>query len=267
MYSNMHTHTVFSDGKHTVEETVLAAIENNMVSIGISDHGYTYFDTSYCIQKDDVAKYINEVNRVKEKYADKIEVYLGVELDGLAFLDDRELYDYVIGDCHYIPTPDGYVAADLSKDDFCHTLYETYKGDEVALAKAYYELYVDCVTKVKPDILGHIDLITKYSILDTTVKAYKDIAIEALRASLEVCPVIEMNTGAISRGYRKIPYPENFLLDEIHQLGGKVILSSDSHSSDALTCCFDECVEILKSRGFRSIVEFKGGKFVEKGIE
>ena len=267
MYSNLHTHTVFSDGKNTVEETVKAAIEKNMVSIGISDHGYTYFDTSYCIQKDDVAKYIDEVNRVKVAYADKIEVYLGVELDGLAFLDDRELYDYVIGDCHYIPTPDGYVAADLSKDDFIHTLREVYKGDEIALAKAYYELYVDCVTRVKPDILGHIDLITKYSILDTTSKAYRDMAKEALRASLEVCPIIEMNTGAISRGYRKTPYPENFLLDEIRELGGKVILSSDSHSSDSLTCCFDECVEILKSRGFKSMMIFKGGKFEEIGFE
>ena len=267
MYSNLHTHTVFSDGKNTVEDTVRAAIEKNMVSIGISDHGYTYFDTSYCIQKDDVAKYINEVNRVKAAYADRIEVYLGVELDGLAFLDDRELYDYVIGDCHYIPTPSGYVAADLSKDDFCHTLYEVYGGDEVALAKAYYELYVDCVTKVRPDILGHIDLITKYSILDTGNKGYIDIAREALRASLAVCPVIEMNTGAISRGYRKIPYPENFLLDDIRALGGKVILSSDSHSSAALTCGFDDCLEILKSRGFDSIVVFKGGKFEEVGIK
>ena len=267
MYSNLHTHTTFSDGKNTVEETVKAAIEKNMVSVGISDHGYTYFDTSYCIQKDDVANYINEVNRVKAAYADRIEVYLGVELDGLAFLDDRELYDYVIGDCHYIPTPDGYVAADLSKDDFLHTLNEVYGGDEIRLAWAYYELYVDCIKKAKPDILGHIDLITKYSILDTESRAYRDIAREALRASLKLCPIIEMNTGAISRGYRKIPYPENFLLDDIRELGGKIILSSDCHSADNLTCCFDECLEILKSRGFDSVVMFKGGKFIETGIK
>ena len=77
MYCNLHTHTTFSDGKNSVEETVKAAIEKGLVSIGISDHGYTYFDTSYCIQKDDVAKYIDEVNRVKSAYADSIEVYLG----------------------------------------------------------------------------------------------------------------------------------------------------------------------------------------------
>lgn len=266
MYSNMHTHTLFSDGKNTVEDTVRAAIEKNMVSIGISDHGYTYFDTSYCIQKDDVAKYINEVNRVKAAYADQIEVYLGVELDGLAFLDDRELYDYVIGDCHYIPTKSGYEAVDLDKNTFLRVLREDYGNDEAAFARAYYELYVDCVTKVKPDFLGHIDLITKYSVLDTEKKAYRDIAKEALRASLDVCPIIEMNSGAISRGYRNIPYPENFLLDEIRELGGKITLSSDSHSSDSLTCFFDESLDILRQRGFRSIVIYKGGKFEEIGI-
>ena len=266
MYSNLHTHTVFSDGKNTVEEMVKAAIEKNMISVGISDHGYTYFDTSYCIQEPDIFKYIDEVNRVKREYADKIEVYLGIESDGLSVLDNRELYDYVIGDCHYIPTPDGYVAADLSKDDFLRTLKEVYGGDEIALSRAYYELYVDVVSKLRPDIIGHIDLITKYSIIDTSNKRYMDIAREALRASLKVSPIIEMNTGAISRGYRKSPYPENFLLDDIRELGGKITLSSDCHSADALTCFFDECVEILRSRGFKSMVIFKGGKFEEIGI-
>lgn len=266
MYSNLHTHTSFSDGKDSAEETVKAAIDRGMVSIGFSDHGYTCFDTSYCIQKENVTKYIDEVNRLKKAYSDKIEIYLGVECDGLAGLEDRALYDYVIGDCHYIVTPDGYIPIDFNKDIFCKTLNEFFGGDGFAFAKAYYELYVDCVKKMKPDILGHIDLITKYSVIDTKEKAYTDIARQALRASLEACPIIELNTGAIGRGYRKEPYPEVFLLDDIRELDGKVILSSDSHSSQTLTCFFDESLELLKSRGFRSIVVLKNGKFTEIGI-
>ena len=43
-YSDLHTHTVFSDGANTMEEMVRAAVERNFVSIGISDHSYTAFD-------------------------------------------------------------------------------------------------------------------------------------------------------------------------------------------------------------------------------
>ena len=38
-HSNLHTHTVFSDGYYTVEETVLAAIDRNMISLGIYPDG------------------------------------------------------------------------------------------------------------------------------------------------------------------------------------------------------------------------------------
>ena len=37
-FSNLHTHSTFSDGKNTPEEIVLSAIEKNFLSIGFSDH-------------------------------------------------------------------------------------------------------------------------------------------------------------------------------------------------------------------------------------
>ena len=36
-YVNLHNHSTFSDGDHTPEEIVLAAIEKNMLGIGFSD--------------------------------------------------------------------------------------------------------------------------------------------------------------------------------------------------------------------------------------
>ena len=45
-YVNLHNHSTFSDGRHTPEEIVLAAIEKNMLGIGFSDHSYTDFDPS-----------------------------------------------------------------------------------------------------------------------------------------------------------------------------------------------------------------------------
>ena len=83
-YSNLHTHTTYSDGKHTIRENIESAIEKQMLSIGISDHSYTDFDLTYCIKKEDIPRYIDEIRALREEYADRIEVYLGLELDGYA---------------------------------------------------------------------------------------------------------------------------------------------------------------------------------------
>lgn len=266
LYTNMHTHTVFSDGADTVEANVKRAIELGMPTLGISDHCYTYFDTSYCVQADDLDRYKSEVKAIREKYRSDIDVLLGIELDGFAKLPDRADYDYIIGDCHYVETPDGYRAVDLDKNDFLDTAKRYFGGDIVAMAVSYYRSYAEAVCPMKPDILGHIDLITKYSLVDESDPRYKRAAIETLEAALAVTPVIELNTGAISRGYRCDPYPAIFILDEIKRLGGKILLSSDSHAAKDLTCWFDEAEELLLSRGIKSAVIYRNGSFEEIGI-
>ena len=63
MITNLHTHTTFSDGKNTPEEIVLTALEQGFCSIGFSDHAYTSYDISYCMN--DEKGYIKEVRRLE----------------------------------------------------------------------------------------------------------------------------------------------------------------------------------------------------------
>ncbi|MBR0399298.1 MAG: histidinol-phosphatase HisJ family protein [Mogibacterium sp.] len=58
-------------------------------------------------------------------------------------------------------------------------------------------------------------------------------------------PVFEINTGAISRGYRTVPYPAQDQIDYIKSKGGILILNSDSHSIDSVCCGFDEFSKLL----------------------
>lgn len=266
-YCNMHSHTDFSDGLDSVEANIKSAIEKNMVTLGISDHCYTYFDTSYCVQADRLAEYKSEVRRLKKLYEDKIEVYLGIELDGFARLPDRADYEYIIGDIHYVETPDGYRAVDLDKNEFIEISNKYFGGDTVAMAQSYYRSYAERVCPMRPEILGHIDLITKYSLVDQSDPRYIKAAKEALCAALEVTPIIEVNSGAISRGYRQDPYPAVFLLDEIKQRGGRILLSADSHAAKDVTCWFDNAKELLLSRGIKSTVIYTMGRFEEVAID
>ena len=97
-YSNLHTHTIFSDGRYTPEENVLEAVKRNMTSIGFSDHSYTDFDLRFGIRPQNTAAYVREIRRLQKKYKDELEIYLGIELDGFSKLENRELYDYIFID-------------------------------------------------------------------------------------------------------------------------------------------------------------------------
>ena len=76
-YSNLHTHTVFSDGKHTMEENVLSAIEKNMAALGFSDHSFTACDPSYCMQLEQYDAYLATVDRMKAAYSDRLRIFSG----------------------------------------------------------------------------------------------------------------------------------------------------------------------------------------------
>ena len=47
MKTNYHTHTIWCDGKNTVEEMILSAMEKGFDAIGFSSHS-TYPDDSAC---------------------------------------------------------------------------------------------------------------------------------------------------------------------------------------------------------------------------
>ena len=265
-YSNLHTHSVYSDGKHTPREIIEQAIVQNMTAIGISDHSYTFFDTRYCLAEEKNQEYINELRALKAEYASQIDVLVGIELDGYSKGYNKADFDYVIGSCHYVNFDGDYRSVDSSLDGLLAAINTYCNGDALKFAKLYYETYSACLDAMRPDILGHIDLVAKLGVVNEDSSEYQKMAIGALVDSLSHTNIIEMNTGAISRGYRKIPYPAPFLLKEIKERGAKIILSSDSHSKDTLTFFFDESLTLLRTNGIKSILTYKNGSFEEVGI-
>ena len=76
--------------------------------------------------------------------------------------------------------------------------------------------------------------------------------------------IFEVNTGAISRGYRTSPYPQENLLYILKKNNGKVILSSDSHSIDTLDFYFTDAEKILRDVGFDHVYELDKGMFKKR---
>ncbi len=267
IYVDLHTHTVFSDGKYTVEELVQLAVDQSLSAVGIADHSFTEFDQRYCMKAGRIAEYLAEIRRVKAIYRGQIEVYAGLEYDGYSELSGREEFDYLIGDCHYIRTQDGtYHSVDHAYDEHREVIDRYFAGNSLAYARTYFETYEARTRAHRPDILGHFDLVTKFGMVRSENQSYRKMAVEALEACLKITPVVELNTKPIVKRWKESPFPEPFLLKAVLDLGGKVILSSDFHGPEQLAGWFDEGTELLKELGFRSMVVIQDGKLEEVGI-
>ncbi len=207
---DFHVHTNFCDGADAAEDMVLAAIDIGMTHLGFSGHSHTAFDESYCMSAEKTAEYRRGIARLKEKYADKIRIFCGIEQD---YYSDAPTagYDYVIGSVHYIEKDGDFFPVDESAAELSGAAQKYYGGDIYALAEEYFAKVGNILEKTGADIVGHFDLVTKFN-----------------------------EGGAMLRRYRKSPYPSRFLLDYITERGGRLILSSDSHSRGSLCYRFSE---------------------------
>ncbi len=266
MLVNLHTHTNLCDGKNTPEEMVLSAISKGFSVLGFSGHGYTEHDLSYCMK--DMDKYIATINALKQKYKDKIQIYAGVEEDATSILN-RGNFDYILGSNHYVKKEGKFYAVDSKKENFLINL-KIFDNDPIKLAQNYYELFVSYIKKRKPDIIGHFDLITKYE--ETGLGCYfnnPEYHKMAEKYLEEVIPcecIFEVNTGAISRGYRTSAYPYENLLHILCKNNGKIILSSDCHSADTIDFYFNEITYMLRNIGFKERYIFYNNEFVKVSL-
>lgn len=266
MLTNYHTHTNLCDGKNTAEEIVLCAIDKGFCAIGFSGHGYTDFDLSYCVK--DMDGYISYIKEIKEKYKDKIQVYLGIEEDMDCFIN-RNDFDYIIGSSHYFSIDGKYQPIDGSAEKF-EKCIEMYNGDVLCLAEDYYKRFCDYIIRRKPDIVGHFDLVTKYDEIGEprflNNADYIKLSEKYMEYALKSECIFEVNTGAISRGYRKSPYPQENLLHIVKKNGGKITISSDCHNADMLDCHFAETKAMLRDIGFKHIYVLYDGKWQKSDI-
>jgi putative hydrolase len=77
LIADYHTHTVHSHGKGTVDDNVKEALRRGLKTIGISDHSSAH--ALYGVRQ--VDKYLADISRAKDKYAGRIEVRAGIELN------------------------------------------------------------------------------------------------------------------------------------------------------------------------------------------
>ena len=258
-FADFHTHTRYSDGNASPEAMVRAALRAGFSALGISDHSPTPHDLSYCMRPEALEGYLSEIAALKRKYAGRLEIYAGLEKDAFSRVDPAR-FDYLIGSVHYLGAPDAWYETD---DRDSQALFLSREGDRMELARRYYEAVARHAETGAFQVQGHFDVIAKYGLYDDPDPAYRDLALSALDAVLEKVPFLEVNTGAMARGLREVPYPDLFLLRRAAEKGARPVLSSDAHRPENLAFAFDRAVEVLRAAGFASVWRLSRGAWTE----
>lgn len=257
-YSTFHNHTSFCDGKSTAEEMVQAAVAAGCPSFGFSGHSYTWFDESYCMSKTNTEAYRQEIARLKTAYTGRIRILCGVEQD---YCSDASTdgYDFVIGSVHYVRKNGHYLPVDNSKEELLRGVNAQYGGDILSFCEDYYRQMADVQRKTGCTFLGHFDLVTKFNeggaLFSEEDPRYRRAALGAVDALCKQGAVFEVNTGAMAKGYRTVPYPARFLLEHIRDGGCKVILNADCHDREQLLFGLEDAKRLAMDMGVEIIRE------------
>ncbi len=297
--ASVHNHSTYCDGKHTLRQMAEKACELGLKTLGMSGHATMPTDMSYCMTKAGSVAYAKELLELKAEFAPRLEILLGIEWDFLCendvfnveqkkFPDFSAMQkagfalDYWVGSVHYFQEGDKKpYPIDNSIEEMQEAINVLYNGDAYLAVEAYFE-NVAKMAQMKPTVLGHFDLIkklnkpcnllnkeqktnenksTSYVIFDETAPRYVSAALKALKMARDNDCLIEINTGAVSRGYRDDFYPSDFLLEEWHKLGGKITITADAHSAENLCFGFAQAAACAKKAGFtHQYVIHSGGK-------
>ena len=266
---NLHTHSVWDDGANTLEEMAQAAISAGLTSLGFSAHSFLPFAREWCLAPERQAEYLAKLESVRRQFAGVLRIYSGMEWDLLSEVH-TDAFEYVIGSIHQIVVGGEACSVDQSAETTAWYLQRWFNGSADAAAEAYFAQYEALAKVEKVDIVGHFDLLTKFDETDHFYDAdsprFRAAAIRAMDVLVAANKIFEINTGAISRGYRTTPYPSRAILTELGRRKARITVSADAHAASDVAFGFAEAEALAIDCGFSEVWQFDGRGFVPVSI-
>lgn len=281
MFADYHIHTYYSDDStYPMEQVVKDAISKGITDLCLTDH------VDYGIKEDtdklspeqrqelklkiqnpnvpqynvDYPAYVAEYQDLKEKYADKINLKLGMEF-GLQIhtipqyqkLFNSYPFDFIIMSCHQVENKEFWTQEfqqGRSQDEYNQRYY-----DEILEQVKNYHDY---------SVLGHLDLIARYDKAGIYPFAkIRDKIAEILKIIIADGKGIELNTSSVRYKIHNVQgepelTPSREILALYKELGGRIITTgSDSHKPEHLGAYIVEQSQELKKLGFKEICTFE----------
>lgn len=260
MIVDLHTHhDRCGHALGSIEQYIQSAIEKELAYIGISDHTPFFYAEEdqlhphIAMPKSELNHYVTEVIALKNKYANQINVLLGIESDFFeahqkCYKDELSKYpfDYIIGSVHYVDD------VNIFKKDLWHG-YST--SAQIELKERYYQLIQASAKSGMFQILGHIDAMKGYYPEFSTIQT--PIVEKTLKVIAEQNVAIEVNTSGKTKdcgGW----YPSIQLLEFAQFYGVDITFGSDAHHPERVADDYNEVQCLLKQIGFKEMVFYVG---------
>ena len=277
---NLHTHSVYSDGKSTLREHVEEAVRQGLTTLGFSEHSPLPFDNTFSVKSANMPRYVEEVARLKEEFKDKIDLYCALETDYIpgvseTFAATQERYhlDYLIGGVHLVgqsANPDELWFIDGPKwEIYDEGLQKFFEGDIHRAVRTFFDQSNKMIEEEKFDIIAHFDKIKMHNrdrYFHEDEPWYRKLAMETLDLIREKGLVMEINTRGIYKKRYMGFYPSPWLMEEAFKMGVPAVISTDAHHFSEITLEMESAGEALKKSGYRSVVCFKDGHWEERSL-
>jgi histidinol-phosphatase (PHP family) len=258
-----HSGQFCNHDQDTLEAVIEAYIAKGFAWVGITEHmppaddRFLYPDELQAglnagLMLDRFARYIEEGRRLQEKYADRLEIFIGFEteaysgaMDLAAKLAAQMRPDYILGSVHHIAgipfdyDPDAYQAAVNAS------------GGIEALYCRYFDIQHELIMTLRPQVIAHFDLIR---IFDTEYcRRWQQPAISHrvqrnLESIARMGSILDFNVAALRKGASE-PYLSGPLLDQAIDLGIPIVPADDSHGVATAGAFVLEGVTILEKKG------------------
>jgi len=152
-----HTHTVYSHGKCSIEETVQRAIELGFKEVAITDHGFKHM--VYHVRRMDWPYMEKDVEALRKKYP-QIKILLGVETNfnsHRGFIDllpsEISALDVVVCGYHFMVKPDRF--KDIFKFWLPNFIQQITKKSSKKMYIRNTDMYIKALEKYEIDIVSH----------------------------------------------------------------------------------------------------------------
>lgn len=255
MPADYHTHTpLCRHAEGPPEAFVDAALAAGLTEYGVSDHAPQRpepFDDWRMLEAE-LPEYFEWLQRARTHAADRLPVRAGMECDWLdgcenwiADLASRYEWDYLIGSVHY-----------LGDWDFDNPkwLGRWSESDVDAVWTHYWKTYARMAESGLFDILGHPDLVKKFSFRpDGDLGRFYEPVVDAIAAS--GC-VIELNTAGWHKPCAEA-YPAMGFLELACSAGVPLVISSDAHAPREIARDFSKAIDLAKAAGYRETQLFE----------
>lgn len=278
--TNFHTHTCWSDGKSSADETIRQAITEEMKVLGFSDHIDLPFENNFAIVSGQLPNYVNEIRLLSENYANKIKILCGLEVDyipgvieNFEAIKNENKFDYVIGSVHMVTKnyPEIFWFIDgPEQQSYDDGLKQFFDNNIRKAVRTFYDQTNSMIEHETFEIIGHFDKIKMHNhnrFFTEDESWYQNLVLETLDLIRQKRLIVEVNTRGVYKKRCDSFFPSDWILKQMNKMHIPALISSDAHHHSELQLLFSEALQSLQKAGYKEIVSFNENEWTQIPIK